>query len=235
MTWFHVVVWFCYIDNILLIWSGPDGLLQTFVQQLNINTFNFTFTMTSNTNQIKFLDIYIHKDTNGILTSSLYRKPTAGNGILHATSFHPNNLVRSIPFGQYLHVRCNCSDKVTFKKEANELRSRLLAQGYSKIFLKKAFRKATSKTRQKLLYGMKDQNNNSNQIRIITSFSNQQEHFRNIVHKYWYVLALDPTVGPLLPKRPAFTFRRAISLRDKLFSSEYRVGVRDPCTICRHV
>lgn len=59
----HLGIWFCYIDDILLIWSGPDGLLQTFVQQLNINTFNLTFTMTSNTNTIEFLDIHIHKDT----------------------------------------------------------------------------------------------------------------------------------------------------------------------------
>lgn len=106
--------------------------------------------MTSNINRIEFLDVSIHKDDTGMITSSLYRKPTAGNGILHASSFHPKNLIRSIPFGQYLRVRWNCSDESTFKREADNLRTRLLARGYSNKCLKKAFKKATSQTRQQL-------------------------------------------------------------------------------------
>lgn len=176
--------------------------------------------MTSNISQTEFLDIYIHKDDTGMITGSLSRKPTAGKGILHATSFHPKNVIRSIPFGQHLRVRRNCSNEVTFKREADNLRKRLLVQGYSKKVLKRLLKKATSKIRQESLYGAITLKGDDNQIWIITRFSNQQELFKNIVHKYWHVLALDPTVGPILPERPAFTFRRASSLRDKLFSSE---------------
>lgn len=66
--------------------------LQTFVQQSNTNIFNLTFTMSHDTDNIMFLDIQIHKDEDGLLFSSLYRKSTAGNGILHASSLHPRNL-----------------------------------------------------------------------------------------------------------------------------------------------
>lgn len=170
------------------------GCFQTFVQKMNENAFNLAFTMTSKSNQIEFLDVYIHKDDTGMITSSLYRKPTSGNGILHPSSFHPKNLIPSIPFGQYLRVRRNCFNESTFKREADNLRTRLIARGYSNKCLKKAFKKATSQTRQQLLYGVKSPKSDDNQIRIITCFSNQQELFKKIVHKYWRVLALDPIV-----------------------------------------
>lgn len=35
---------------------------------------------------------------DGLLSSSLYRKPTVGNSILHASSFHPRARISSIPY-----------------------------------------------------------------------------------------------------------------------------------------
>lgn len=79
-----------------------------------------------------------------------------GNTTLHASSAHPQPLIRSIPFSQYLHIQCNCSDDVAFHMEANNLRDRLLQRGYSLTCLKKTFKKATKRSRQSLLFDKKE-------------------------------------------------------------------------------
>lgn len=116
----NVVIWRRYIDNILLVWDGTLDNLHSFLQELNTNPFNLTFTMTFHEHTITFLDVTIHKQQDGSLTSSLYRKRTSGNSILHATSFHPQLLIRSIPYSQYLRVRRNCTNDKVFKLEADE-------------------------------------------------------------------------------------------------------------------
>lgn len=121
------------------------------------------------------------------LCSSLYRKVTAGNTILHASSFHPKPLVNSIPHSQYLQVRRNCSDDNTFLIEAAKLRDRLLLRGYSRTSLKKAFKRANTRSCQDLLYSTKPKNED-NSLRIITKYSNQHQQIRKIVSKYWHIL-----------------------------------------------
>lgn len=186
--------------------------------------------MVQDSSSITFLDVTIHKDENGLLSSSLYRKPTAGNSILHASSFHPCALIASIPYSQYLRIRRNCLDSGVFKKEADLLRTRLLTRGYSKTCLKKAYNRACTRTRNDLLHNPSSKTRRENPISIITRFSNQQKWIKSIVQKYWHVLTMDPIIGPFVPKIPVLTFRRARSLRDQLVSSEFREGGhRDPC------
>lgn len=64
--------------------------------------FNLSFTMTPSQSNITFLDVEVKVGPDGLLQSDLFRKPSAGNSILHFNSAHPRSLVRSIPFGQYL-------------------------------------------------------------------------------------------------------------------------------------
>lgn len=49
-----------------------------------------------------------------MLSCKLFRKSTAGNTILHSFSFHPRPLVESIPYGQYLCIKRNCSDHLLY-------------------------------------------------------------------------------------------------------------------------
>lgn len=72
---------------------------------------------------ITFFDLSISKNPDWHLFSDLYRKPTAGNTILEASSFHPKPLLASIPYGQYIRAKQNCSSDVLFEKEAAVLRA----------------------------------------------------------------------------------------------------------------
>lgn len=63
---------------------------------------NLHFTFNLDDTHIPFLDLLIIKNSNGTIGTNLYRKPTAGNTLLEASSAHPRPLVRSIPYAQYL-------------------------------------------------------------------------------------------------------------------------------------
>lgn len=155
--------------------------------------------MTSYVDSITFLDVLIHKDGDGHLTSMpLYRNSTTGNSIPHAKSFNPRPLVDSIPYSQYLHLKRNCSEDSSFKLEADSLRERLLLRVYSSSCLRKANRRAITKTHQELLYNQKPANAN-NPIRIITRLSYQHLQIKKIVSRYWHLLKIDPNVSPLIP------------------------------------
>lgn len=82
--------------------------------------------------KITFLDLTIYKDELGNISSGLYCKPTAGDTLLHASSYHHKPLINSIPYRQYLRLKRNCSSDEDFQREALALRGRFLERGYSK-------------------------------------------------------------------------------------------------------
>lgn len=125
-----------YVDDILMIWESTPENLQAFVQAMNDNISNLCFIMNFSDTSITFLDLNITKFSDGSLSSGLYHKETAGNAILHTSSSYPKALILSIPYGQYLRLRRNCSTDTQFIHEANSLRHRLFDRGYSTASLK---------------------------------------------------------------------------------------------------
>lgn len=168
--------------------------------------------------------------TGRISSTGLYRKPTAGNTILHASSSHPQSLIMSITYSQYLRLRRNCSADEEFWLESNSLRNRLLERGYSPTCLKKAFRGAHGHLRQDLLFSHKKHNIGTPIIRLITTYKKQHKAFRKIIEKHWHVLQIDPSLKLHIPNSPAITYKRTRSLKDQLVKSEYVSTFRsDPC------
>ncbi len=90
-----------YIDDIFLIWTGDDDDLDSFVDHLNNLIPTIKFNMESSSNKISFLDTYVCIDDN-ILFTTLYRKSTDRNSILHAKSFHHIPLKKGLPYSQFL-------------------------------------------------------------------------------------------------------------------------------------
>lgn len=81
-----ILLWHRYIDDVFLVWYGTPQLLDEFIAIMGQNSFNLSFTFNCATDKITFLDVTIFKDDQGNLSSGLFRKPTAGNTILHASS-----------------------------------------------------------------------------------------------------------------------------------------------------
>lgn len=98
-------------------------------------------TYTFSSSSIAFLDLTIMINDEGDLTTNLYRKPSSGNTILHASSAHPAPLICSIPYKQYLCLRRNCSTNDNFINQADLSQNRLLARGDPRSLLRKTFNK----------------------------------------------------------------------------------------------
>ncbi|XP_077344465.1 uncharacterized protein LOC143988608 [Lithobates pipiens] len=215
-----IISWFRYIDDVLFFWAGTETELKTFFQLISINNFNLKFTMQHSQSIVNFLDITISVDSEGRLNSLLFRKPSAGNTVLHATSFHPISLINSIPYSQYLRLKRNCSKNSDFNIAADDLYQRLRKRGYSHKCLKRAYNRVKPKTRTSLIFSTRRPNTNDS-VRIITRYSNQHRKFKEILHKFWPLLLADPITKKHIKNFPEVTFKRVPSLKDKLVHSHF--------------
>lgn len=149
----------------------------------------------------------------GELYSTLYRKPSAGNSLLHASSSHPEQLINSIPYSQLLRIKRNCTLDEDFQKEADLLRNRLLIRGYSKTNLKKAFNRVKNLNRHSLIYKTR-QERSSTSTRVITKFNRQHAKVRTIYNIFWYLLTADQRISRFIKSYPEITYKRSRLLRD---------------------
>ncbi|XP_053575241.1 LOW QUALITY PROTEIN: histone-lysine N-methyltransferase, H3 lysine-36 specific [Bombina bombina] len=189
------------------IWSYRNFLVN------NNNRLNSKLTHEESLIQINFLDITICKNRDGIISTDLFRKPTATNSLLHSTSAHAPGTMRSLPTGEFLRLRRNCSEAQTFELRALDLEERLLKRGYSKRSIKKAKQRARLTPRQNLLH--KRQKKTNSQIpRLILTHNTQTPQIINIIKKHWNILMTDPLLKTTLGPSPSFGFRRTKNIKD---------------------
>ncbi|XP_068114979.1 uncharacterized protein [Hyperolius riggenbachi] len=220
----HVKVWLRFIDDVLVVWRGSEEELERFFDRLNVNERNIHLTYTYSPTSISFLDLSVVKD-GGALRTTTYRKPTAGNTLLHATSHHPPHLIRGIPRGQFLRIRRNCSSEVDFQREAAEMYDRFRDRGYGHEALCSGAERAIQTPRSELL---KKQDRSLEQATkgntscpsFISSYNSNWSRIRDILTRHWSVLQIDPVFGSIVGERPPLVARRAPSLRDRLVHSD---------------
>lgn len=104
-----------------------------------------------NTVKIILLSLTLFKDDHGALHTSVFRKPTDRNTILHARSFHPKWLKENVPYGQFQRVRRICDLDNSFECKAKEMTSRFKERGYKNTTLQEAYSRAKSANRISLL------------------------------------------------------------------------------------
>lgn len=125
--------------------------------------------------------------------------------------------IHSIPYGQCLRLRRNCSNNDLFREEAGKLQNRLLERGYSHYCLRKAHNRMIYQPRQQLFFKQKSKlNTNSEAMRIIMHFSNQHIQIREIIQKHWSILTDNQKVQQFISQNPLITYKRATLIKDKL-------------------
>lgn len=117
----------------------------------------------------------------------------------------------------------------TLKLEADKLKNIFLERVYSKTCLRKAFNKVSRLPREELLFKHKKVPSDLPSTRVILRHNNQQSEIKIILNRHWPILAEDTVIKQFINEKPAITFRRAASLKDKLVSSELWNGKSDPC------
>lgn len=108
-----------YIDDCFVIFCGSLPEFELFVLYMNCLRPSIKFTHSASTTSVNFLDTCISL-IDGHIVSSLYRKDTEKNNLLHATSAHPTSLKRGLPYSQFIRLHRICSDETDFEAKAKQ-------------------------------------------------------------------------------------------------------------------
>ncbi|KAL2080587.1 hypothetical protein ACEWY4_024380 [Coilia grayii] len=208
-----------YIDDIFAIFVGSIDELLKFNDYINGTYPSLKFTMEHDCEKIHFLDLLITVNNENRLETSIYRKPTDRNTILHASSFHPNHTVKNIPYGQLVRLRRICSNDNDFVVKANEMSRRFKQRGYDETLINKAVEKAQDRDRMALLYPTPKTTNG--RITFVSEYSTASKQVTHIIKKHWKVLHCDSSLHHLTSSPPRFCFKRGKNIRDMVVSSTY--------------
>ena len=108
------LVWWCYIDDIFMMWEHGLEELKNFLETLNCYHPTINFTAEYSRAKVNFLDVTVTKKGNQLVID-LYVKPTDKHQYLHATSCHVSRCKKSIPLSQTLRLNRICSENAFFE------------------------------------------------------------------------------------------------------------------------
>ena len=87
---FKPSIWLRFVDDVFAVWPHGKDNLDIFLQHLNNQHVNISFTMELEINGcLPFLDVLLQKSSDGSLIHSVYRKPTHTNQYINALSHSP--------------------------------------------------------------------------------------------------------------------------------------------------
>ena len=152
-TGLRPLVWFRYIDDIFFVWTHGTESLNDFIQftqsfsESKEMKSSIKFEVNISPVEVNFLDVRI-KLKDGLLSTSLYTKPTDAFLYLNTSSNHPKHVKANIPKGQFIRVR---RILVKFLSNCATLSSFFEKRGYKPEGLKKTIQEVTKIPREKLL------------------------------------------------------------------------------------
>lgn len=212
-----------YIDDIIMIWDGDRSDLDSFMKKLDENNRNIVLSWNVGKDHVTYLDLDIHIKDN-VLELKNHFKPTDRNAYIPLGSCHHLQWLCNIPKGQFVRIRRNCTHEQEYLAQSEVLSARFVQKGYNKSDIKKHIETVRKMDRTSLVSNRpRVKQDETGNIRIILDYNVQYKKFEKIIRKYWPILKQDKTLGPVLPERPQFVYKRAPSLRDKLAP-----GVIDP-------
>ncbi|XP_078506462.1 uncharacterized protein LOC144765749 [Lissotriton helveticus] len=209
---FHTSIrwWKRYIDDVLVVWRGTVDSVNEFHQWLNSRNQFLKFTMETNKERIAFLDLSIYVTTAG-LQSELYKKPMARNSLLLYESYHPKSLRQHLPYGQFLRVRRNCSNREDFEVHARNLCGQLRDRHFPNSLIKRSKKRAVNSNREALLEAPIPKPPLT-RLTFVSTFNTRSNAIQKIVKRHWCLL----NHGREKIVQPLFAFKRASSIRDRL-------------------
>ena len=109
------------------------------------------FEMSKSRNRITFLDTLVILNNNGVIQTTLYKKPTDVSPLLYALSFHPNSCKNGVICCQTLRYRRIISNDDDFAHHLEYLQAILIKRGYKIGLISEIFAKVCSLSRNNLL------------------------------------------------------------------------------------
>ncbi|CAJ0943929.1 unnamed protein product [Ranitomeya imitator] len=122
--------WRRYIDDIFLIWTGDSETLEAFHDDLNSSLEGLTFSISSSTSSMNFLDTLFSVSSDRVLETDLYVKPTDRNSLLKFVSCHPKHIKVSLPRSQHARIDRIVSKPDVCRMRHHEMDSKFRTRGY---------------------------------------------------------------------------------------------------------
>jgi hypothetical protein len=197
-----------YIDDLVGVWVGPKESIPAIFKDTTDSNIRLTYVVGGAT--LEALDLRLHLEQDGTVSTSLFRKPTDGHQYVLWSSAHPKNLKASIPYAQLLRIRRNCSKEEDYRVEADTLLDRFRKRGYPDDILQAAATKAATTRRENLLNP--GRNRTKPEERLTAVIDNGEEDNQDIaraIRRFYRTLKDDPLVkeqaeivGDPLPDAP---------------------------------
>ena len=126
-------LWLRYVDDTFVVWPHGKETITEFIKHLNgiEQSIKFTWEM-ENGRKLPFLDVWVQRNTNGKLSTSVYRKPTCSDMYLSADSCNPRNQKDSVLRTLVLRAVSHSSNKRRLKNELEHLNMVATLNGYSR-------------------------------------------------------------------------------------------------------
>ena len=123
-------LWLRYVDDTFIIWPHDRHHLKDFLNHLNSQHPDITFTMEiEQHNSIPFLDTLISKPESGPIQHQVYRKPTHTDRYLHYRSFHHPSVTQSVA-NTLVRRAYTISDQHHLQNELAHIKTALQENGY---------------------------------------------------------------------------------------------------------
>ena len=208
----QIRLWLRYIDDIFFIWKTDEDVAN-FLEWLNNRCEDFKFTLFSDNERINFLDLYISVQEDSLVTS-LFTKPTDRNTLLHFSSCHPKTLRENLPYGQFLRIRRNCTNREDFFLNAEALVEKLICRGYPKRLVRHSLKRAWYTPRETLL--VPKQKEVSFPLTCVLTYSPKAQKIKRIISRHMGLLC------GLGVDKPLFSFRKGKNIRQHLVRAQRR-------------
>ena len=133
-------LWLRYVDDVLIHWGHSEDELHTFLRFINDLRPTIRFSSEREVNgELPFLDVLL-RNSDGVLSFGIYRKPTHTDHYLHRTSAHPSSVFKGILRTLSIRAQRVCSGR-QLQEEKRHLRRVFLRNGYNNMEISRGLRK----------------------------------------------------------------------------------------------
>ena len=220
-----------YLDDVFIVWQqDKQNELEEIKAFMNSIDQKIQYTFESSLEDINngaaYLDVWVTVQTDGLVQTDMYAKPTDTFNYLPFGSCHPRHVVRNIPFVLARRIRGIVSDEKALEGRFSEMTTRLKAKKYPKQLIKGAIARAMSLDRMDIITTNKKVNEPSTaittptqkEIHYVTTYNGLTDNATNNAR-----VGID-TLNSLLPAakhmRLVSSMRRSPNLGDLLVAQK---------------
>eukprot|EP00061_Rhincodon_typus_P002551 g17866.t1 len=194
----HPQLFLRYIDDIIGAASLSHLELEKFIDFASNFHPSLTFAWSISDSSLPFLNISV-SISEDILATNIQYKPTDSHSYLDSTSSHPASCEDSIPFSQFLCLRCICSDGVNFNKGASKMTTFFLNRGFPSTVVDRALNRVQP-------ISLSLPSHSSDMVPLILTYHPTSIHIQKIIGHHFHTSSEMPppdTYSPPLPCPPS--------------------------------